>query len=120
MAAKLLRLIGLAAFTLMASSNATLPQILNPSAPFTLPQEGEIAVSPALPGTAPGMLFNQTTTGTNPLTGLPCSGEGSLAVSGAGVLADTVTPPPDATSSPAIQLPSITSVFGSASSLGSC
>lgn len=120
MAAKHIRLIGLMALVLATSSTAALPQNLNTSSSVLLPQRTEIPVNPGLQGTAPGSLFTQTT-GTNPLTGLPCTGEGSLAVSGAGVLADTVTPPPDATESPAVQLPAITSVFGSASSsLGSC
>jgi hypothetical protein len=90
----------------------------NPITTLTLPQQPEIAVSPASPGTAPGSFGNETT-GSNPLTGLPCTGEGSLAVSGAGGLADTASPPVG--SSPTTpELPTITSVFGSPSTLGSC
>lgn len=115
MAWKRWALVGLTAMTVAASVVAALGQGL------LIPQQNEIPVSPATPGTLPGSLSNQTT-GINPITGLPCSGQGSLAVSGAGSLADAATPPPgsDATSTPTAQLPSVSSVFGTTTTLGSC
>ena len=96
-------------------------QSLNPSTTLTLPELSEVPVSPVTPGTSPGTL-NSENTALNPITGLPCSGGGSLAVSGAGGLADAATPPPDEESGsvPTEQQPSLTSVFGSASTLGAC
>lgn len=116
MARKRLQLVvGLVAVIVSAGAATALAQGL------VILQRGEVPISPATPGTLPGTLNNETT-GTNPLTGLPCSGQGSLAVSGAGGLADTALPPPggDTTTEPTTQLPSLTSVFGSSSSLGAC
>jgi hypothetical protein len=53
-----------------------------------LPPRPENPVSPALPT---ALLPN--TTGTNPLTGLPCTEPGSLSVSGAGTLPGSSPPP---------------------------
>jgi hypothetical protein len=93
---------------------------------MTVPQEPEVPVSPALPSTAPGSLTNETT-GTNPVTGLPCSGAGALSVSGAGALGGTgVGGPGEAAGAPTeptsdtYQLPTLTSVFGSSTALGAC
>jgi hypothetical protein len=87
-----------------------------------LPATPENPVSPALPNTAGGVVTN-TTTGTNPLTGLPCSGPGSLSVSGAGGLPGTTAAPvngsPVPTTGP-IQTPAFPSVFGSANTSGAC
>jgi hypothetical protein len=122
MAARPLKVLGLIVLVLSATGAVAAAQNFNGASPLTLPQQGETAISPALPGTGPGTLTNETT-GTNPLTGLPCSGLGSLAVSGAGGLPDSATAPPgsDATTdAPEDELPAITSVFGSTTTLGAC
>ncbi len=120
MITKRVDLIGLTVLFLTTSGALALAQNLNPYTSFTLPEQAEIPVSPATPGTLPGSLTNETT-GTNALTGLPCSGEGALAVSGAGALGDTAAPPPgeDPTGG-TIAEPSATSVFGPTSTLGAC
>ena len=98
----------------------------NPSMTFTLPQMAEPSVSPINPGTLPGSTaaIGGSATGTNPITGLPCNGAGSLAVSGAGGLPGTATPPPQVSRETLDQIPvgtpPTTSVFGSQSNLGSC
>jgi hypothetical protein len=80
---------------------------LNSSAPLILPNQTELALSPAMPSTLLSM-----PTMTNPVTGLPCSGgEASLAIGGTG------TPPftsefPN-TGEPLGQLQSPSSVVGS-------
>jgi hypothetical protein len=102
----------LAAFLAVAANAAALAQS---AAGLTLPNQAEIPVSPATPGS---VLSNETT-GSNPLTGLPCTGAGALAVSGAGGLSDSASAPPDSDSS-SPQLPTVSSVFGSSTSLGSC
>jgi hypothetical protein len=102
-----------------AGASAQTSSNSNPLTGLTVPNQAEVPVSAVTPATTPGSLLNGESTGTNPLTGLPCSGAGSLSVSGVGGLADTATPPPDADSSTP-QLPAITSVFGTATTLGSC
>ena len=93
------------------------PNLSNPVTILTVPNQAEVPISAVTPATTPGSLLTGESTGSNPLTGLPCSGAGSLSVSGVGGLADSATPPPDAdTSTP--QLPTITSVFGTATTLG--
>jgi hypothetical protein len=118
MAAKCFGSIGLTVLLLTASVSITAAQNANPITSLSLPEQREIAISPSTPGTTPGALSGETT-GTNPLTGLPCSGQGSLSVSGAGGLADVATPPPDETSATP-QIPSGSSVFGPQTTLGSC
>jgi hypothetical protein len=109
MAAKHRGLIGLTALVLAATVVAALAQSA------TLPEGPELAVSPALPS---GLLSGESS-GTNQLTGLPCSGGGASAVSGVGGLGDTATlPPGDDTADQ--QAPPIVSVFGSGSTLGAC
>jgi hypothetical protein len=109
MAAKHMELIGLTALALAATATVTLAQS------FTLPEGPELAVSPALPS---GLLSGESS-GTNQLTGLPCSGGGASAVSGVGGLGDTAAPPPGDDSADQ-QAPPIVSVFGSGSTLGAC
>jgi hypothetical protein len=113
MVEKRMELIGLIALALAATATVALAQ----SASVTLPAEArELAVSPALPS---GLLSGESA-GSNPLTGLPCTGGGASAVTGVGGLGDTTTPPQGDTSD-AEQLPPFVSVFGSGSStLGSC
>jgi hypothetical protein len=117
-----LKLLGGIVLILTANAATAPAQTVNSGASLTLPQQAETPVSPATPGTGPGALTNETT-GTNPLTGLPCSGQGSLAVSGAGSLPDTASAPPGSDSTtdvPDNELPAITSVFGSGTTLGAC
>src|SRR5580693_4576098 len=109
MAAKHMGLIGLTALVLAATAAAALAQSA------TLPEGPELAVSPALPS---GLLSGESS-GSNPLTGLPCSGGGASAVSGVGGLSDTATLPPGDDSAD-IQAPPIVSVYGSGSTLGAC
>jgi hypothetical protein len=87
---------------------------LNSSAPLILPNQPEVAVSPAMPST----LLSPPTM-TNPLTGLPCSGgTASLAIGGTG--APPVTNQfPDA-GEPLDQLQAPSSVFGSEGTQGPC
>jgi hypothetical protein len=112
MAEKRMGLIGLIALALTGTATVAFAQ----SAPITLPEIPELAVSPALPS---GLLSGESS-GSNPLTGLPCTGGGASAVSGVGGLGDTTTPP-QGDDSGAEQLPPFVSVFGSGSStLGAC
>lgn len=98
----------------------------NPTTLFSLPEMAEPAVSPINPGTLPGSTaaVGGSAIGTNPITGLPCNGAGSLSVSGAGGLPGTATPPPQDSTETLDQIPvgtpPTTSVFGSQSNLGSC
>jgi hypothetical protein len=126
------RLIGLSALALTTSATMALAQenpattlqngmTFNPipsTSSTLLPSRTENPVSPALPAATGGVLTN-TTTGTNPLTGLPCSGPGSLSVSGAGGLPGTTTPPVNGDTGTA-QLPAFPSVYGSANTSGAC
>jgi hypothetical protein len=98
----------------------------NAFAPFTVQQQPEAAVSPINPGTLPGSTaaIGGSATGTNPITGLPCNGLGSISVSGAGGLPGTATPPPGVSTETLDQIPvgtpPVTSIYGSQSNLGSC
>ena len=96
-------------------------RVQNPNSPFTLPQSPEFAVSPINPGTLPGT--GAGSTGTNPITGLPCSGGGSISVSGAGGLPGSSVVPPGATETPGsipVGSPPVSSVYGPGSTLGAC
>ena len=86
----------------------------NPFAAFSLPQMPEPPVSPVNPGTLPGTSSAAGVTGTNPLTGRPCNGAGSLSISGAGGLPGTSSAPNTSSPTP------FTSIYGSQSSLGAC
>jgi hypothetical protein len=110
----------------VATTRPPLRLVQNSFSPFTLPQMAEPAVSPINPGTLPGTTaaIGGSATGTNPITGLPCNGAGSLAISGAGGLPGTATPPPQDSTETLGQIPvgtpPTTSIFGSQSNLGSC
>jgi hypothetical protein len=83
-----------------------------------LPARQQLSVSPALPT---GLLPN--TTGTNPLTGLPCTGPGALSISGAGSLPGSTTAPVNGSligTTQAIQTPAFQSVFQSGGTGGAC
>lgn len=98
----------------------------NAFSPFTVPQQAEQPISPINPGTLPGSTaaIGGSATGTNPITGMPCNGSGSIAVSGAGGLPGTATPPPGVSTETLDQIPvgapPTTSIYGSQSNLGSC
>ena len=96
----------------------------NPFSAFSLPEMPEPPVSPINPGTLPGTSGAAGVTGTNPLTGRPCNGAGSLSISGAGGLPGSTSSPPAGTSEtlPNIPVgtPPFTSIYGSQSSLGAC
>ena len=89
---------GFAAAKPLPAMAARPPLILvqNAFTPFSLPETGEPPVSPINPGSLPGSTaaIGGSATGTNPVTGLPCNGSGSISVSGAGGLPGTATPPP--------------------------
>jgi hypothetical protein len=118
----------LAAGALPIAKRHHLPLLLvqNPFASYTIQQTPEIPVSPINPGTLPGSTaaVGGAATGTNPITGLPCNGSGSIAVSGAGGLPGTATPPPDLSTETLDQIPVGTpptsSIYGSQTNLGSC
>jgi len=102
--------------TQRAARGAAAPLVLaqNPFAAFSLPQMPEPPVSPINPGTLPGTTGAAGVTGTNPLTGKPCNGAGSLSISGAGSLPGTSSGPGTGSPTP------FTSIYGSQSSLGAC
>ncbi len=111
----------------LPSSPATPPLILaqNLTSPFSLPEMPEPPVSPINPGTLPGTTsaIGGSATGTNPITGLPCNGAGSISVSGAGGLPGTATPPPGVNETLGqipVGTPPFTSIYGSQTNLGSC
>src|SRR5579863_5079383 len=84
------------------------------------------AVSPINPGTLPGSTaaIGGSATGTNPVTGLPCNGSGSISVSGAGGLPGTATPPPSESTETLGQIPvgipPSSSIYSSQANLGAC
>jgi hypothetical protein len=109
------------------SEPSTRPLILaqNLTSPFSLPEMPEPPVSPINPGTLPGTTsaIGGSATGTNPITGLPCNGSGSISVSGAGGLPGTATPPPglnETLGQLPVGTPPFTSIYGSQTNLGSC
>jgi hypothetical protein len=118
---------GLAATRALPNAVAKRPLILaqNLTSPFSLPEMPEPPVSPINPGTLPGTTsaLGGSATGTNPITGLPCNGSGSISVSGAGGLPGTATPPPGVNETLGqipVGTPPFTSIYGSQSNLGSC
>lgn len=108
----------------LGSVAAPLVLAQNPFSAFSLPEMPEPPVSPINPGTLPGTSSAAGVTGTNPLTGRPCNGAGSLSISGAGGLPGSTSSPPAGTSEtlPNIPVgtPPFTSIYGSQSSLGAC
>jgi len=95
----------------------------NPFSAFTLPQMPQPPVSPINPGTLPGTSSAAGVTGTNPLTGRPCNGAGSLSISGAGGLPGTSSSPVgtnETLDQIPVGTPPFTSIYGSQSSLGAC
>jgi hypothetical protein len=108
---------GVAGHSLILTQNLT--------SPFSLPEMPEPPVSPINPGTLPGTsaAIGGSATGTNPITGLPCNGLGSISVSGAGGLPGTATAPPGTTETLdhiPVGTPPFSSIYGSQSNLGSC
>jgi hypothetical protein len=120
---------GLVALRALPNAGAARPLVLaqnfNPTNPFSLPEMPEPPISPINPGTLPGTTsaIGGSATGTNPITGLPCNGAGSISVSGAGGLPGTATPPPglnETLGQIPVGTPPFTSIYGSQSNLGSC
>jgi len=111
----------------LPNAAVTGPMVLaqNLTSPFSLPEMPEPPVSPINPGTLPGTTsaIGGSATGTNPITGLPCNGTGSISVSGAGGLPGTATPPPGVNETLGqipVGTPPFTSIYGSQTNLGSC
>lgn len=100
--------------------------VQNAFTPFSLPETGEPPVSPINPGSLPGSTaaIGGSATGTNPVTGLPCNGSGSISVSGAGGLPGTATPPPSESTETLGQIPvgvpPTSSIYSSQANLGAC
>jgi len=85
-----------------------------------LSARSELSVSPSTPS---GLLSN--TSGTNPLAGLPCTGPGSLSISGAGTLPGSTSPAVNGdavgtASGTASQIPAFPSVFQPGGTGGAC
>jgi hypothetical protein len=101
----------------LLSGNTTNPVMSGQST--LLSARSELSVSPSTPS---GLLSN--TTGTNPLTGLPCTGPGSLSISGVGTLPGTTSPPVNGsdigTASGTVQIPAFPSVFQPGGTGGAC
>ena len=94
------------------AANSPLIFVQNPVSPFTLQEMPEPPVSPRNAGTLPGTTSaSGGSAARNPITGLPCSGGGSISVSGPAGLGGTTTP---------IGTPSVTSIYGQTSSFGAC
>jgi len=133
MAASRVKLLGLSVLILTATATLSLAQntgasmlggnTANPvlSGNTTLlPARSELTVTPTVPT---GLLSN--TTGTNPLTGLPCTGPGALSISGAGTLPGSTLPAVNGSetgtaSGTTSQLPAFPSVFQSGGTSGAC
>lgn len=107
-------------------SSRPLVLVQNAFVPFSLPETAEPPVSPINPGSLPGSTaaIGGSSTGTNPITGLPCNGSGSISVSGAGGLPGTATPPPglstETSGSIPVGVPPTSSIYSSQSNLGAC
>jgi hypothetical protein len=102
----------------LLSGNTTNPALSGEST--LLSARSELSVSPSTPT---GLLSN--TTGTNPLTGLPCTGPGSLSISGAGTLPGSTSPAVNGTeqgsaSGTTSQIPAFPSVFQPGGIGGAC
>jgi len=119
---------GFAAANPLPASTAKPALILaqNAFSPFSLPETGEPPVSPINPGSLPGSTaaVGGSATGTNPVTGLPCNGSGSISVSGAGGLPGTATPQPGLTTESIgripVGVPPTSSIYSSQANLGAC
>lgn len=85
----------------------------NPSNGMTIPQQQEVPVSPTTPGTLPGTQAGPgTTVGTNPVTGQPCIGGGSSALTGSLPTAPTTSDQPGEAGTSTAGLPPNNSVYG--------
>jgi hypothetical protein len=85
----------------------------NPSSSLTVPQQPEIPVSPTTPGTLPGTEAGPgTAVGTNPITGQPCIGGGSSALTGGLPTAPTTSDQPGEPGNSTAGLPPNNSIYG--------
>jgi hypothetical protein len=95
----------------------------NPSTALTIPQQSEVPVSPTTPGTLPGTEAGAgTAVGTNPITGQPCTGGGSSALTGGLPTAPTTSNQPGEPGNSAAGLPPDNSIYGlgNATNPGAC
>jgi len=95
----------------------------NPSSSLTIPQQQEVPVSPTTPGTLPGTEAGPgTAIGTNPITGQPCVGGGSSALTGGLPTAPTTADQPGEPGNSTAGLPPDNSIYGLGNSQnpGSC
>ena len=102
----------------LLSGNATNPVLSGQST--LLSARSELSVSPSTPT---GLLSN--TSGTNPLTGLPCTGPAALSISGAGTLPGSTSPAVNGSADQAAngttsQIPAFPSVFQPGGVGGAC
>ena len=102
----------------LPSGNTTNPVLSGQTT--LLSARSELSVSPSTPT---GLLSN--TAGTNPLTGLPCTGPGSLSISGAGTLPGSTSPAVNGSADQAAngttsQIPAFPSVFQPGGVGGAC
>ena len=111
--AALSTLLAAACASLFIAAFAAIAHTQNPSASLTIPQRSEVPVSPTTPGTLPGTQAGPgTTIATSPITGQPCSGNGSSALNGglAGALA--TSDQPDAPGQAMAGLPPNNGIYG--------
>ncbi len=87
------------------------PASPNPSGSLTVPQQPENPVSPTTPGTLPGTTAGPAV-GTNPVTGAPCLGGGSTAITGGVTGAPTTPNQPPQPGQTTTGLPPNNSVYG--------
>jgi hypothetical protein len=102
---------------------AAVARAQNPSSSLTLPQQPEVPVSPSTPGTLPGTEAGPgTTVGSNPITGQPCIGGGSSALTGGLPTAPTTSDQPGELDNSTAGLPPNNSIYGlgAATSPGAC
>jgi hypothetical protein len=96
-----------------AAAYAAIAHAQNPSSGLTIPQQSEVPVSPTTPGTLPGTEAGAgTAVGTNPVTGQPCVGGGSSALTGGLPTAPTTSDQPGQPGDSTAGLPPNNSIFG--------
>ena len=91
---------------------AAIAHAQNPST-STVPQQSEVPVSPATPGTLPGTEARPgTAVDTNPITGRPCVGGGASALNGGLPGAATASGQPSVPGQDTSGLPPNSSIYG--------
>jgi len=103
----------LAACTLFCFAAYTAARAQNQSGGLTIPQGQEVPVSPTTPGTLPGTEAGPATAvGANPVTGQPCVGGGSSALTGGLPTAPTTANQPGEPGQSTAGLPPDNSIYG--------